>query len=74
MKLTMEKVLSSSTLPKTIIMVNSTSFKYFKNALTVMAFETKLLHNLVVQSKVTIKWCVQHTMVYKKKNFVQLVK
>jgi len=63
MKLIMEKVLSSSTLPKTIIMVNSTSFNYSKNVLTTMTFETKLLHNLVVQSTVTIKWWIQDTMV-----------
>jgi hypothetical protein len=59
----MEKVLSSSTLPKTIIMVNSTSFKYSKNALTTMTFETKLPHNIIVQSKVTIKWWIQDTIV-----------
>jgi hypothetical protein len=28
-----------------------------------MAFETKLPHNLVVQSKVTIKWWIQDTIV-----------
>jgi hypothetical protein len=59
----MEKVISSSTLPKTVILVNYTSFKYSKNALTTMTFETKLPHNLVVQSKVTIKWWIQDTMV-----------
>jgi hypothetical protein len=48
MKLIMENVLSSSTLLKTVIMVNSTSFKYSKNALTTMTFETKLPHNLFV--------------------------
>jgi hypothetical protein len=36
-------------------MVNSINFKYSKNTLTTMPFEIKLLHNLVVQSKVTIK-------------------
>ncbi len=63
MKLIMEKVLSSCTLPKTIIMVNFTSLKYSKNALTTMTIETKLPHNLVVQSKVTMKWWIQDTMV-----------
>lgn len=59
----MEKVFSSSTLLKTIMLVSSTSFKYSKNALATMTFETKLPHNLVVQSKVIIKWWIQDTMV-----------
>jgi hypothetical protein len=44
----MEKVFSSSTLPKTIIMANSTSFKYSNKLATTMALEAKHPHNFVV--------------------------
>jgi hypothetical protein len=48
MNLTIEKVFSSSTLPRTMIMAVSTSFKNLDNFSTIMAFEIKHPHNLVV--------------------------
>jgi hypothetical protein len=48
MKLNVEKVFSSSTLPRTMTMAGSTSFRYFDNLSTTMALEAKCPHNLIV--------------------------
>jgi hypothetical protein len=47
MKLIVEKALSSSTLCKTIIMANSTRFKYFNNLVVVMQSKAKNPCNVV---------------------------
>jgi hypothetical protein len=49
MKLIVQKVLSSSTLPKTITMANSTSFTYFDNSKAIMALEAICPHNYVMK-------------------------
>jgi hypothetical protein len=51
MKLNVEKVLSSSTLPRTMTMVSSTSFRYFDKLSTTIAFEAKCPGNQVTNAK-----------------------
>jgi len=67
MKLNVEKVLSSSTLPRTITMASSTNFKYFDKLSTTIAFEAKCLGNQAMNAK-HHDYCF--SSLYRKKKFV----